>query len=93
MLLKNSSSAADKETGALIGREARFELGRGSGRELAEPVAGCEAGAAVTHLPTPSALAWTLFVAMLSRMPKNCMAKRALPDQSAQLAKSIGPLL
>jgi hypothetical protein len=30
---------------------------------------------------------------MLSRMPKNCMVKRLLPEQSAQLAKSIGPLL
>jgi len=48
---------------------------------------------AVTHLPAPSAIAWTLFLAMLSRMPKNCMAKRVLPDQSAQLAKSLGPLL
>jgi uncharacterized membrane protein len=47
----------------------------------------------VTHLPEPSALAWTLFIAMLCRIPKNCMAKRVLPDQSAQLAKSLGPLL
>jgi uncharacterized membrane protein len=56
-------------------------------------MAGCEAGAAVTYLPEPSAFAWTLFVLMLSRMPRNCMAKRVLPDQSAQLAKSLGPLL
>jgi hypothetical protein len=56
-------------------------------------VARCEAGAAVTHLPAPSAFAWTLFLAMLSRMPKNCMAKRPLPDQTSQLAKSLGPLL
>jgi uncharacterized membrane protein len=47
----------------------------------------------VTYLPAPSAVAWTLFLAMLSRMPKNCMAKRVLPDQTAQLAKSLGPLL
>jgi uncharacterized membrane protein len=56
-------------------------------------MAGCKAGAAVTLLPEPSAFAWTLFIAMLCRMPRNCMAKRVLPDQSAQLAKSIGPLL
>jgi hypothetical protein len=47
----------------------------------------------VTHLPAPSAAAWTLCVAMLSRVPRNCMAKRVLPDQSSELAKSIGPLL
>jgi hypothetical protein len=65
---------------------------RGSGGEP-EDVARCEGGAAVTHLPAPSAFAWTLFLAMLSRMPKNCMAKRPLPDQTSQLAKSLGPLL
>jgi uncharacterized membrane protein len=59
----------------------------------AQAVSRRETGAAVTYLPAPSAVAWTLFLAMLSRMPKNCMAKRVLPDQTAQLAKSLGPLL
>jgi hypothetical protein len=45
----------------------------------------------MAHLPAPSAAAWTLFVAMLSRVPKNCMGKRLLPDQDSQLAKSIEP--
>jgi hypothetical protein len=36
---------------------------------------------------------WTLLVAMLSKIPKDRMAKRPLPDQSSQLAKAIGPLL
>jgi hypothetical protein len=30
---------------------------------------------------------------MLSRMPKDCMKKQLLPEQSSQLAKTIGPLL
>jgi hypothetical protein len=47
----------------------------------------------LTQLPAPSAVAWTLILAMLSRMPKNWMVKRLLPDQSSQLAKTIGPLL
>ena len=47
----------------------------------------------MTHLPAPSKAAWTLCVAMLCTMPKTCMVKRVLPEQSGQLAKSIGPLL
>jgi len=52
-----------------------------------------EAGAVVTYLPAPSVVAWTLCVAMLSRLPKDIMPNRLLPDQSSQLAKTIGPLL
>jgi hypothetical protein len=59
----------------------------------ARAVAGCEASAAVTHLPAPSATAWTLCLAMLSRIPKNWLVKPLLPDQNSQLAKTIGPLL
>jgi hypothetical protein len=47
----------------------------------------------VTHLPAPSTVAWTLFLAMLSRIPKNWLVKPLLPDQNSQLAKTIGPLL
>jgi len=43
----------------------------------------------MAHLPAPSAAAWTLLVAMLSRIPKDRMAKRLLPDQSSQLAKTM----
>jgi hypothetical protein len=38
-------------------------------------------------------VAWTLFLAMLSRTPKNWLVKPLLPDQSSQLAKTTGPLL
>ena len=64
-----------------------------SGGDSGEVIPGREADAAVTYVLAPSAVAWTLCVAMLSRMPKNCMAKGPLPDQGGQLAKSIGPLL
>jgi len=43
----------------------------------------------MAYLPAPSAAAWTLLVAMLSSIPKNRMAKRVLPDQSSQLAKTM----